>query len=310
MPRLDEFMTFCKVVELKSFSRAADVLGISQPAVSQQIRSLEASYGAELLHRLGIEILPTEQGQAVYLYACQMVEVFEKSRQKVNSIGGQFDGRLQVGASTGPGEFLVPLLLGKFKTLHTGVKIALHIDDSKNVVEDVFSHKFEVGFVGMFRRDRHLSFQSYLQDDLVLAVYPDHPLAGRACVSFDEFLRAPLILQQQGSGATQVLQDALREQGLQVSELNVVMELGLQESTKAAVRAGYGATIISRLGVREELSRGVLVEVPVEGLELSRNIYICYYRSAPLSNLAQAFLDFALEYKDSLFAEDQGGTVK
>ena len=135
---------------------------------------------------------------------------------------------------------------------------------------------------------------------LVLVANPAHPWAKRSSISYQELLQAPLILQQQGSGATAVLQDALREHGVNLSRLNIVMELGLQESAKAAVRAGFGLTIISLLGVREDLETGRLVRISIEDFELKRAIYVCYNRSNPLSILAQTFLDFANRQKNDL----------
>lgn len=310
MPRLEELQTYCAVVEQKSFSRAAELLGLTQPAVSLQVKSLEAEYGVTLLHREGFEILPTEHGRAVYAAACEIIKIYRQSRQQVQSASAELSGRLLVGASTGPGEFLVPLLLGSFKNTYPHVVVSLRVADSHDIIEAVFNRSIEIGFAGTQRRDRHLAFEPYLQDELVLVVGAGHTLAHRELISFDDLLEIPLILQQQGSGATTVLQEALRVQGIQLNQLNVVMELGLQESTKAAVKAGFGATIISRLGVNEELERGTLVQVPVDGLELSRDIYLCYYRSAPLSNLAQTFIEFTWRYKDSLFAGGQGRSLQ
>lgn len=305
MPRLEELETFCRVVEQKSFSRAAELLGISQPAVSLQVKALEAEYKAVLLHREGYEVLPTEHGRAVYDTACQILKLYEQSRQEVSSSSEKLEGTLQVGASSGPGESLVPLLLGRFKQRYPAVAIAMRVADSREIVDAVFNHQIEIGFSGSFRRDRHLLFETYLKDELILVTAPNSPLAARGQISFEELAAVPLILQQQGSGATTVLQDVLREQGLQLNQLNVIMELGLQVSAKAAVRAGFGATIISRLGVRDELQQGTLVQVAVDGLELYRDIYLCYNRSTPLTNLGRVFLDFAVQYKESLFADKQ-----
>ena len=297
MSRMDELTTLCRVIEAKSFSRAAETLGLTQPAVSMQIKALEEAYGAELLHRSGFEILPTEVGRLVYEYACQILRLYEESQQQVQSLSGRLAGSLWIGASSGPGEGLLPVLLGKFKQEHPAIRVGLRVGDSREILEAVFSRQLELGFVGRLRRDRHLTFEPFLNDQLVLVAPASHPWAKVRTIPYEELLTAPLILQQQGSGATSVLQDALREQGLSLRELNVVMELGLQESAKAAVQAGFGVTLISRLGVREELETGKLVEIDVEGFALRRQIYVCYNRSTPLSSLAQTFLDFANQAK-------------
>lgn len=307
MPRLEELIALCKVVEHKSFSRAAELLGVSQPAISLQVKSLEAEYGVELLHRDGFETVPTESGQAVYDVACQIVHLYEKSKQTVRELSDKLDGSLLIGASTGPGEYLLPVLLGQFKARHSQIDTSLRVGDSDEIIDHVIRYRLELGFVGISRRDRHLCFDPFIQDQLVLIVHPDHPWAGRSSISYEELLRTPLILQQHGSGATAALYEALGEYNISASDLDVVMELGLQESTKAAVRSGLGVTIISRLGVIEELGRGVLVEVPIEGIALKRDFYVVYRRDSPLTNLARAFLEYARQTADETVRQIREG---
>lgn len=308
MPRLEELATLCKVIEQKSFSRAAELIGLSQPAVSMQVKSLEAEFGVELLHRDGFDVVPTESGRAVYEFACQIVSLYEKSRQCVLELNGEAGGRLPVGASMGPGEALLPLLLGQFKARHPQVDIALRVGDSSEIIDDVFKGRVELGFVGIARRDRHLNFEPFIRDQLVLVAHPDHPWASRPYISLVELSQAPLILQQYGSGATAFLHEALSEYSIDASShLNVIMELGLQESTKAAVRAGFGVTIISKLGIIEELQRGVLVEIPIEGIELSRDLYVVYRRTSPLTNLTRNFLEFARRTANETLRQIQSG---
>lgn len=297
MPRLDELVAFCKVIEQRSFSHAARIIGVSQPAVSLQMKELEAEYGVQLLYRKGVEILPTEYGQVVYIHAQQIIHIYEESHQKIQLMNGKLSGRLQIGASTGPGESFVPLLLTRFKELYPDVQVGLRVGDSHEIVEGVFNHSLEMGFVGSVRRDRYLGFEPYMDDTLVLVTYPDHPWAKREFISYEEILKEPLILQQQGSGAWGVLKDALADHGIDVATLNVAMELGLQESTKVAVKGGYGVTIISELGVKKELEMGELVQIKVAGLELKRKIYITYNKSLPRSRLAQTFIDYSFDNK-------------
>jgi len=191
-----------------------------------------------------------------------------------------------------PGGYFLLLFLGNFNARYSQVDISLCIGDFSETIDNVLRYRFELGFVGATRRDSHLNFDPFMQDCLVLVVPPEHPWAGREAVSYEELLEAPLILQQYGSGATMVIREALEVNGIAFENLNIVAEIGLQESVKTAVRAGLGVTIISRMVVVEELARGLLVEVPVKGLEWNRNLYAVYRRMTPLSNLARTFLDF------------------
>lgn len=307
MPRLEELATLCKVIEQKSFSRAAEILGLSQPAVSLQIKSLEAEYGTELLHRDGFEIVPTESGQAIYNMSCQILELHERAKQQIHRLNHNISGTLLIGSSAGPGEYLLPLLLGQFKSRYPTVDVVLQVSDSSEIINQILKHQLEVGFVGTSRRDRHLHFEPFIQDELVLVVYPDHPWVGRRSISHEELLQEPLLLQQHGSGATISLYEALNEYNININQLNIFMELGLQESTKAAVRAGLGVTIISKLGVIEELARGVLVKIPIAGIKLERNFYVVHRRASPLTSLARAFLQFAHKTADQIINQIQNG---
>ncbi|MGD8554555.1 MAG: selenium metabolism-associated LysR family transcriptional regulator [Anaerolineales bacterium] len=309
MLRLEELIAFIKVIEHKSFSRAAKELGLSQPAVSLQVKSLEAEYGAELLHREGVETVPTEQGKAIYQYACQIISLYQESQQRLLELEGEFGGKLSLGASSGPAEHLLPLLMGIFKKRHPQVEISLRVGDSSEIIDHVLMHRLEVGFVGISRRDRNLAFEPFIHDQLILVASPGHPLSSRESIDPDELEQVPLMLQQHGSGARTALYQSLADHSMDIRQLNVVMELGLQESTKAAVRAGLGATFISRLGVIEELERGILVEVPIDGLELNRDYFIVSRKSSPLTTTAKAFVAFAQDTAGEAVEQIRSGFV-
>ena len=297
MTRIDQLLSFCTVVELKSFSLAAERLGLTQPTISLQIKALEGEFGTELLHRESHHILPTAEGKIVYENALKILALYEKTRQAVYDNHRDFNGTLTIGASSGPADYPIPLLLGKFKTEHPECAINLQVGDSSEIIEKVFNQSLELGFVGTKRRDGNLYFEPYLEDKLVLVTAGKHPLAQKKAISFQELQEIPLIMQQPGSGATINLQKALATSGLSFSNLNILMELGLQDSVKSAVLAGYGAAIISSLGVKKEIETGTLQEIEIEGLDLYRQIFICYNRMLPLANITKEFLAFAIRNK-------------
>ncbi len=292
MARIDQMISFCRVVELKSFSLAAEALKLSQPTISMQIKALEEEFDVKLLHREGHHILPTEDGNLVYDSFLKITSLYEKTFQAVQKNQNNFMGNLIVGASSGPAEYPIPILLGMFKREHPQISITLQVGDSSEIIDKVFNQSIELGFVGTRRRDGNLVFEPYLEDNLVLVSAKDHPAAKRSCITYQELCRIPLILQQPGSGATINLQTALASVRLNKSDLTIQMELGLQDSVKAAVLAGYGATIISELGVKKEIESGLLSKIDIVDLNLSRQIYICTNRGVPLSNLANEFLKF------------------
>jgi DNA-binding transcriptional LysR family regulator len=292
------------VVEEQSFSRAAERLNLSQPAVSMQIKSLEAEYHEELLHRAGKEITLTECGLVVYKYALQIIELDRKTKQIVRESRENATGKLSIASSSGPGESLIPKILGRFKQQYSDVEISLIVGDSDRIIDHILNYRYELGFVGISRRESLLRFIPFIHDELVLAVYPEHPWVKQGSVDFSDICQEPLILQQFGSGTTTVLLEALKKYDYGLQDLNILMELGLQESAKTAVENGIGVSFISRLGIMEELRQGTLIEIPVKGMDLRRDFYLVYLRNEPLTNLAEGFIEFAKESFSAIIPSD------
>lgn len=295
MVRLSALLSLCTVIEKGSFSKAALALGITQPAVSQQIRRLEAAYGVRLIHRQGGAVVPTLAGSAVYEYATQIVALFEKSRSAATETSTEVTGRLAVAASTGVGEDFLPQVLVAFRARFPDVQLSMQVGDSAGILARLLRERLDLGFVGSIQTDRHIQFEHFVEDQLILVVSPQHRIAGRKQISKKEFQELPLILQQAGSGATSALHQSLSEYGIQLADLTITGEAGLQESTKAMVRSGSVGTIISRLGALRDLTDGRLVEVSVEGLSLKHDFYVAYSKDWPLSRAAQVFMDIARE---------------
>lgn len=293
-PRVSSLLMFCTVVDEGSFSRAATRSGVTQSAVSQQIKRLEAYYGTSLLHREGTTVVPTEEGTVIYEYATRIVNLFQRSKQALRDVtDDNLTGTLTIGASTGLGEFLLPTALARFRAQHSDSCLSMYVADSNEILDRILQHRAEIGFVGAVRRDRHLHFEFFVPDRLVLVVSPTDELARHCSIDLKAFMELPLILQQPGSGATSALSSALSAEGMRLSDLNVILEGGLQESTKTAVRSGLGATVISRLGVIGELRDRTLVEVGIEGLELRHDFHVVRHRDWPPSRLASAFIEAA-----------------
>jgi DNA-binding transcriptional LysR family regulator len=288
-----QLAAFCAVVERKSFSQAAERLGVSQPAVSLQIRSLERRVGQQLLDRSGRRVEPTEAGQRLYRSAQRMLQLEQQLLEDVSeSAGGELHGRLELGASSGPGETVLPLLLCDFQRDHPAVTVALSVSDTHTVVELVAARELELGVVGAARRHRSVVFEPFFRDEVVLACPPGHPFAGRT-ISLDELRAEPLIAMQEGAGVRQVIEDELRRAGVRWRDLDIRLELGLQESVRSAVRAGYGVTFISRSAIESDLETGTLAAARGNGLEPAREISLVRAAGRTTTRVASAFLEFA-----------------
>jgi DNA-binding transcriptional LysR family regulator len=290
-----QLAAFCAVVERGSFSQAAERLGVTQPAVSLQIRSLEKRLNQQLLDRSGRRVEPTEAGLRLYRAAQRMLALEEQLLDEVAAEEeGEVSGRLEIGSSSGPGGSVLPLLLCEFQQRHPGVTVALSVFDTQTVVDLVARRELELGIVGAARRHRGVVFEPFFRDEVILACLPGHPFAGRT-ISLEELRGEPLIVMQEGAGVRQVIEDELRGAGVRLRELAPKLELGLQESVRSAVQAGYGVTFISRSAVESDLAAGTLAAARVEGLEPAREISLVRASGRATTRAAEAFLDFARE---------------
>jgi DNA-binding transcriptional LysR family regulator len=290
---LRHLVTLRTVVDKGSFSQAAEELEISQPAVSFQIRSLEERLGHRLLDRSGRRVALTEAGEVVYRYARRMIGLEAELEREMGEIGTRVAGRLVLGSSTGPGELLLPRLLGAFHRAHPDVRVSLVVSDTQTVCERVLDDELEMGVVGAARSQRGLVFEPFVRDELVAIVPPGHHLAASEAVTLDELVAEPMLLQQEGSGVRSVVEAAMREGGLRDRDLHVAMELGLQQSVKAAVLDGFGITVISRLAVEREVAEGSLVALRLEGPGLERHFFAVRHAGRTPKRVTSAFVEFA-----------------
>jgi DNA-binding transcriptional LysR family regulator len=288
-----QLTAFCAVVERRSFSQAAEQLGVTQPAVSLQIRSLEKRLGLQLLDRSGRRVEPTEAGQRLYRSAQRLLAQEEQLlAELVGEADGELTGKLEIGASTGPGGTVLPVVLCEFQRRHPEVRVALSVSDTQHVIEQVARRELELGVVGAQRRHRGVTFEPFFHDEVVLAVPRDHRFADRT-VTLDELRDVPLVLMQEGAGVRQVIDDELRAAGIRMRDLDVRLELGLQESARSAVVAGFGVTFISRSAIEADLAAGTVAIGRVEGLEPSREIALVRSTGRAETRVGQAFVEFA-----------------
>ena len=288
-----QLAAFCAVVEKKSFSQAAERLGVTQPAVSLQIRALEKRLGVQLVDRSGRRVEPTEAGQRLYRNAQRVLAAEEVLLDELTE-DERVAGRFELGASTGPGGSVVPILLGELARTYPDLSVALTVADTHRIIELVADRAVELGVVGFARRHRSVVFEPLFRDQVVLACPPGHRFAGKT-ITLDELREETLILMQEGAGVREAIEDELRAAGVRPRDFGARLELGLQESVRTAVEAGVGVTFISRSAIEAALVAGTLTEAHVEGLEPSREIFLARAAGRTLTRAAEAFLDLARE---------------
>ena len=287
-----QLAAFCAVVELHSFSQAADRLGVTQPAVSLQVRSLEKRLGVQLLDRSGRRVEPTEAGLRLHRSAQRLLQLEEQMLDEVSAeSAGALTGELSIGASTGPAAVAVPLLLCEFQQQHPDLRVALEVHDTQTVVDLVANRGLELGIVGAARRHRAVRFEPILEDEVILICLPGHSFAGRT-IGLDELREETLIVMQEGAGVRQVVEDELRARGVRLRDLATSLELGLQESVRSAVQAGYGLTFISRTAVESDLAAGTLAEARLAGMNATREISLARASGRVATRAAEEFVAF------------------
>jgi len=267
---LRQLEIFVKVAELGSFSKAAEALFLTQPTVSEHIRTLEDELGVRLLDRLGRGAAVTKGGALLLSHAQRMLALSREARQAMESFLGRMSGELLVGASTIPGEYILPALIGRFKEKFPDIVITLLIGGSQAVTDWVMEGRAEIGVVGARPSHRSVESRELFPDDIVLIVSAAHPWHGRKQVTMDELRAEPLLLRERGSGTRKALETALEAAGTGIAALRVVGEMGSTQAIKQAVKAGVGVSLLSRRAVEEECRAGSVWCLRVQDLKISR----------------------------------------
>ncbi len=255
---------FATVARLLSFTKAAEALHMTQPAVTFQVRQLEEEFNTRLFDRARNKVTLTAAGELVYLYAERIFDLYTDMGQAVRELTGEIGGAVTLGASTTIAEYMLPTLLGAFKNHYPEVNLRLKVSNSEGVVAMVENNAIDLGVVESFIGNRQLVVEVCLIDQLVAVVPPGHALAGNAAVNAAILTQYPFICREEGSGTREVVLEHMRSQGVDIQRLNVCVELGSSESIKGAIQAGLGVSVLSRAAISKELRLGLLVEVPLD----------------------------------------------
>jgi DNA-binding transcriptional LysR family regulator len=288
------FRTYITVVEKESFSEAAKALSLSQPAISFQIQAVEKKYGQTLLNRSGPRIQPTEAGKIFYGYAKQIMKLDRALGESIDELQGVVRGRLVLGASTIPGEYIVPKIIGKFVGRFPDVEPELEISDTAEILEKIKEQDIDIGFVGAPPEPDHLQVEKFVTDNLILVLPPNHPLTTRKSASIAEVIKQPFILRETGSGTRKTIEDALEKHKITHKSINEIMDLGSSQAVLAGVEAGLGVSIISKYAADKALALGVVKTIPFKDIEFRRDLYLVFDKSRFLTRTQKEFIRFAL----------------
>ncbi len=290
---IHQLRIFVAVYRERSFSKAAQRVGFSQPTISEHIKALEEDLGVRLFDRVSRTVIPTVYANRLFEGAVRLIEEADRLRDRVLEKEPKLSGEIKIGASTIPGSYIIPQKATEFKKRYPEVYFEILIGDSREVTEMVLSHRLMLGVVGAELEPNRLSYQKLMEDEIVLAARKD--LVKENVLGKEALTRLPFILREEGSGTRKAFEEALERNGLSVKDLNVVAVLGSTDAVKQALKNGLGVSFISKIAIEEEVSRGNLKILTMEDFSIKRSFSTVTHPKRTLPQRYQAFLEFLLK---------------
>jgi len=287
--RLKVFYTVAKRL---SFTKAADELFISQPAITKHIHELEDEYKAKLFERKGNRISLTKAGDLLFAFAEDVFERYDNVAFEINALDKRKEGMLRLGASTTVSQYIVAPLLAKFRSKFAYVQLSLITGNTTYIEKALLDKDIEIGIIEGYFKNTEISYHPYLKDELVLVCSSNHPLADKNELSLDELKTIRFVQREHGSGTLDVIDHALKKAGLNPAELQVEIRLGSTESIKSYLMNAPCMAFISIHAITDELKNGELKVIDVDGLNIERTFYIITLQGK-ITGLADLFFHFA-----------------
>ena len=283
---------FYEAARNASFTKAGELLSLTQPAVSFHIKSLEDDVGARLFRREKNHIVLTEVGEILYRSAGDILALYDRAEADLARLVEHVGGNLLIGAANVVAKYVLARPLGAFKRLNPQVTIVVTAGNSEVVAGELLKGVLDVAIVSEPLDLKGFTVEPWLRDELLVIVAPDHRWAARSSVALRELLGEPFIMREEGSGTRRMLEWYLQQHALDAARINVALTLGSTEAVKAGVESGAGISVVSRLSVAAELQAGSLRALPIGDVEMARTFSLAYPRLAYRKLAVEAFLDF------------------
>ncbi len=294
---------FHSVAKHLSFTRAAEELYLTQPAVTFQIRQLEEHFNTRLFDRHHNRITMTEAGITVFNYAERILELYRETEKAINEMTGMTRGIVKLGASTTIGEYILPMILSSYHEKFPNVRIRMTVDNTRLVVRKLEDATIDVGMVEGPIRNKNIQISPCIEDELVLILPINHPLAGQSEVLMNKLKDYPFVSREEGSGTRAVIAEHMTKVGINYDDLDMVLELGTTESVKAAVEGNVGFSIVSSVSIRKELRLKSFTAHRIKGLSMKRRLNFVYQKQKFRSKAVEELLNFAKAKCDEIKVE-------
>ncbi len=288
---------FCTVAETKSFSKASEIIRLTQPAVSLQIQALEDNYGTKFFNRSGCIITLTKAGELLYKYAKEINALYMAAERDIGEFTGIVKGVITIGASSTIGNYVLPTVISEFRKKFPKVKIQLLIGNTKNVVDFLNAGNIDVALVEGEIHKQKLIVEKLIPDEMVLIMSPKHPWAKKTSVSILAVLKEPFIFREEGSGTRQMIEKYLSKHGISSQNIKIAFTMGSTEAIKSAVEEGLGVSIVSRWAAKKEIRYGSLKTATFKEEKFLRDFSLLYQKSKDASHTLDKFLGFLKKFQ-------------
>ncbi len=287
---------FCTVAETKSFSKASEIIRLTQPAVSLQIQALEEVCGTKLFNRSGCIITLTKAGEMLYRYAKEINLLYMAAEKEIGEFTGVVKGIVSVGASSTIGNYVLPYVVAEFRKKFPSVGVHLHIGNTKNVLDFLNAGNIDVGIVEGEVKKQKLVIEKLVSDEMVLIMSPLHPWAKRSNISILELSKEPFILREEGSGTRQMIEKHLTKHGMSSHNIKIAFIMGSTESIKGVVEEGLGVSIMSKWATKKEVRYGSLKTATFKEEKFTRDFSLLYRKPKDSSHALDKFLGYLKKF--------------
>lgn len=286
---IHQLRVFASVFKNKSFSKASEELYLTQPTVSDHVKSLEEELNCKLFDRLGRSIIPTKEAEVLYSHAMEIIEKVNNIKDIIGQFKKEITGELVIGASTIPGTYLMPSIIAKFRKMYPSISFQILISDSRGIVEKISRHELLLGIVGARLANSQITYMPFLEDELIVVSSP--VLTKNRQLTLKEMMKLPIVLREDGSGTRRETEKILEDKGVSLEDIKVAGIFGSTDAIKQAVKTGLGVSILSRLSVKDELKYGIFREIKLSDIQMKRKFYIVTHKKRTLPSAYNLFLE-------------------
>ncbi len=295
---IHQLRVFASVYKNRSFSKASHDLHLTQPTISNHIKSLEDEFACRLFDRLGRTIIPTKEADVLFVQSAEIIEKADALKDALGELKKDTTGKIIIGASTIPGVYLMPKIMTEFQKKYPDISFQIIIADSGGIVDSVSKHELILGIVGARLGNDYIDYLPFVEDELIVVAAPSK--AEKNVMTLREIISFPMVFREEGSGTRREAEKILESEGIALDDLHIAGIFGSTDAVKQAVKAGLGIAILSKYSVADELEHKLLEEIRLTDVRMKRNFYIVTHKKRTLPRLYDLFLQHVVAARENL----------